>query len=138
MTEDGKAMNQDLTHHKENIQELKDTIVKLEYEIRVLRIEADSERKINAQLIADKENLYSDIRQSKTELDTDRRTNLELNNTVINLNYDIRILKGDHETEKKNLEISSNSLERTKSENKDYIFSIEGLNRKLVEYQNNV
>jgi len=71
-------------------------------------------------------------------LDTDRRTNLELNNTVINLNYDIRILKGDHETEKKNLEISSNSLERTKSENKDYIFSIEGLNRKLVEYQNNV
>jgi predicted nucleic acid-binding Zn-ribbon protein len=101
---------------KEKIREYKDGSIKHEYEVRVINIELDSEKKMNAQLEKDKDSAMSEVRALRDNIEALRISAQNGETDRINMQYDLKIMKGEFDIERKNSEKLNGVIEGLNSE----------------------
>jgi chromosome segregation ATPase len=115
-TNDNSCLKGDVASLKEKIREYKDGSIKHEYEVRVMNIELDSEKKMNAQLEKDKDSAMTEVRALRDNIEALRVSAQNGETDRINMQYDLKIMKGEFDIERKSCEKMNAVIEGLNSE----------------------
>lgn len=129
-------LKNDVNSLQDRIRSYQDSEMKHEYDLKVLLIENDSEKKLNASLQKDKENLAAEMRNLRDSLEMLRNSSAGLESDKINLQYDNKILQGELETEKRNCEKLTALLENQNCDYQNQKTLLESEKAKLQAEQN--